>query len=280
MNWRAISVLLLVSLAAATPANAALLAYDPFDYAVGDLTGNSGGTGWSAAWAARTEMDVVAASLSYSKGEITASGGSAAAQITSLIGSAQDNVANRTFAPQTGDVYFSVLFKPAAGLDTNDFLQFIVNDDTDLHNAGSVGLRNSTENGFFARIRTSSADTNAKSNVQAVLGNTYLLVGKFFKSAGGSYDKMSVWVDPQTLAEPAASATVMSSSGSATVSYLTMRTSDMEVGDQFQFDELRIGTTWADVVPEPATLTLLALGAVVAALRGRRPCRAFPRAIH
>ncbi|HEX8312756.1 MAG TPA: hypothetical protein VF614_15650, partial [Chthoniobacteraceae bacterium] len=46
---------LLGSIAAAqllvSPAtHAALIAYEPFDYATGALAGTSGGTGWSSAW--------------------------------------------------------------------------------------------------------------------------------------------------------------------------------------------------------------------------------------
>jgi hypothetical protein len=266
------AALLAITLGALTaPAAAGIIAYDGFDYAIGDLNGNNGGTGnWQTAWTANTAIDVVSASLSYSGTGFTVGGGTKSGQITSLTGTAVDDVFDRQFTAQTGPVYFSLLFQAAAGLDSSDFVTFMLNNDTNYNNTGALGLRNDSgsENGFFARLRTTS-DSNYKTNTQGVGGTTYFLVGKLYKSGAGNYDRIDFWLNPTSLTEPAATVTGSKDIGTSSVSYLTCRVSGMEVGDQFQFDELRIGTTWGDVLPEPATLALVGLGMLLAFRRRR-----------
>src|SRR5688572_23550369 len=109
------------------PASASSIFYDGFNaYLPGELGGQSGGSGWGAAWtavAANTEIVSPGTALSYSvAGGGTVSGGSSALQLTGN----NDGQATRTLGTaQTGDVYFSFLYRQSAGtIDTFDFMTF------------------------------------------------------------------------------------------------------------------------------------------------------------
>jgi hypothetical protein len=47
----------------------------------------------------------------------------------------------------------------------------------------------------------------------------------------------------------------------------------MDAGDQYTFDNVTIGTTYADVVPEPSTLGIAGLAAAAFLLRRRQQTR-------
>lgn len=265
----------------ATSANAALVAYDSFDYAVGDLNGNNGGTGFTAAWSANAIVDVVNGSLSYQAGNIGVSGGTKTAQVTGAIAGPLDNAASRAFTGQSDTVYVSFLFRPLVngGAAEDDFLQFMLNDDTDQENSGSIGMRNITgttgNDGYFGRIRDGSAETNAEAtpNVLSVVGRTDVLIAKFSKVASANYNRLDLFVNPTSSIEGAPVATVSRDSGMGLADVFSLRLAFLDTGDAYQFDELRIGTTFADVIttiPEPATMSLGVMGLLALAARRRK----------
>jgi hypothetical protein len=264
------------------PVQASLIAYDSFDtYTSGTaLNSTSGGTGWATNWS--TVANVTAAtpgsSLSYSNGAVSLSGGPRVAQIGNA--SNGDNQASRTFASQTGTLYFSFLFNlnTSLGASDNDFIQFSLNNDTNIANSGSIGdLSNSPGiNTFSARIGGTSGGTTAQSTTTIGNSTTYFLVGKMSKvSASTTYNRMDLFINPNSLTEPGTTdaTQTLTSSGNTAVSFFTLRTDSIDSTDLYWFDELRIGTTWADVVaaPEPAAWALLLGGlGMLAVLRRRR----------
>ena len=77
----------------------------------------------------------------------------------------------------------------------------------------------------------------------------------------------SGWATEVPAAEPTVwDVGVYSYASAAVLDYIRIRVDSTTEGGQV--DELRIGTTWASVVPEPATLSLLAFGMLF--LRRRR----------
>lgn len=137
-------------------ANAALIAYDGFDYAAGSLNGASGGTGWTANWTSTVNAAVAVptTSLSYNTpGGVSISGGA-----TSAVAIGGDSpLVHRTFATQTATVYFSFLFRyesggPGGAIEGNDFLGFALNNDTDTANSGSIGRVDTGSIRFGTRI--------------------------------------------------------------------------------------------------------------------------------
>jgi len=270
--------------AAGASALAVPVAYDGFDYPVGNLAGNSGGTGWTGAWAADPAVDVVTnANLIYSSGNVVVVGGPNAAQVTGLVGNPTplDNAASRPFTGQTGPVYMSLLFQPVVngGTGQDDFFQFMLNDDTDAENSGAIGMRNQTgtagNDGYFTRIRNNSADSNAEAapNVTSLVGRTDFLVGKFSKVANTDYNRFDLFVNPTSNVEGVPSASLTFDSDMSMIDFFSLRLAFIDTGDAYRFDELRIGTEFADVVtilPEPATAALGVLGAMMLGLRRRR----------
>jgi hypothetical protein len=264
-------------------ARATLIAYDGFETYTSDavLNTNAGGSGWATAWSSVNSVKVVAPSspITYASGAVTINGGTRAAEVADPDGNngvALDNAASRSFTAQTGTVYFSFLFRVENGAGADDFIQFSLNNDTSITNSGSIGdLSNvSGTNAFAARIGGNSGGSSVNSTTSATGGTTFFLVGKISKTSGGNYNLMELFVNPTTLTESGVVATQSADSGIAAISYFTLRISNLETTDQYRFDELRIGTTWADVVPvpEPSACAAVAGGLVLmaAALRRRR----------
>lgn len=277
-------VIFFACLVLSTTARATLIAYDGFEDYTTDAALNTGasGTGWSTNWSSVTAVKVVspASPITYTNGAVTINGSTRSAEVADPAGNngvALDNAASRSFTAQTGTVYFSFLFRVESGAGADDFIQFSLNNDTSITNSGSIGdLSNvSGTNLFASRIGGISGGTSVNSTTSATGATTFFLVGKISKTSAGNYNRMELFVNPATLTEPGVvSATQNADSGTAAISYFTLRISNIETDDQYRFDELRIGTTWADVVPvpEPSACAALAggLALMAAALRRRR----------
>ncbi len=263
-----------------TTARATLIAYDGFDSYTSDavLNTNAGGSGWTANWSSLSTVKVVTPStaLTYTGGAVSINGGTRAAEAATPTVDPTDNVASRNFTTQTGTVYFSFLLRIESGSDSTDFFQFSLNNDTSITNSGSIGDLSTTDgaNNFAARIGGTSGGTSVNSTTTASGATTYFLVGKISKTSGGNYNRMELFVNPTTLTESGVAATQNADSGTAAISYFTLRLAGIETTDQYRFDELRIGTTWADVVPVPEPSACAAITGVLvlmaAALRRRR----------
>ncbi|WAC18729.1 PEP-CTERM sorting domain-containing protein [Luteolibacter sp. SL250] len=263
-------------------ADAALVAYDGFaGYADGALAGNNGGTGWSNAWATASgaTVNVAANGLSYNAGSITVGGNSQAVSI--LNDSNSGSVATRQFATITSsEVWFSLLVQPN-GADGNDFIQLYVGTNNNFSNSGAVGDLNSNNNNNYwgARIRAGAGDSGTSSSGTALSnGNTTFLVARISTDgttgAAGTYDKIELWVNPTSTTLGTADAFVDGSLDLATttgIDWFGIRTVNLDAGDNFIFDEFRVGTTLESVVvPEPGTISLTLALAGALAFRRRR----------
>lgn len=262
MSLRIPILVLATNLLLSSAAHADLISADSFnDKTLGALNGQGGGTGaWTGNYASVSGVTVVAGGLNYSAGQVSIAGGSQALRITGPA-AATDQMFTRGFATQTGPLYFSLLFRPGQTPDISgtdgDFVQFLLNDDIDEANAGSIGMgRTDANNPFFSRIGLSGAggDTDL-SGILAQDATTYLLVGRFTQSGlnGSDYDTMSLWVNPNSLTETSPLVTSSFDSNSSSLSFLTLRTAGL-VSDAYLVDEFRLGTSFdAVVVPEPST---------------------------
>lgn len=249
-------------------AQAALIAYEGFEqYSSGPLAGNNQGTGWSgsqSAWAAVSGLNVGANNLSYNNGIVSVNGGNNVARV--LVTSDSTSAASRSFAEQTGTVYFSFLFRANAGtVDANDFISFMMNNDATVTNSAGIGKPTNTNTFLGARIGTVNGGDTTNSSTTFLAGTTYFLVGSVSKVSGSTdYNRVQLYINPSSNIEPGtASATDNAAGGFSTISYFTLRTLTLDSDDDYQFDELRIGTTFASVVPipEPSTWVIFTAGA-------------------
>jgi hypothetical protein len=253
-----------LGLSAFGPALAAAIAGESFNYPVGELVGQNGGTGWGGAWGGQTaNTEIASASLSYTvPGGGIVSGGATALQ---LIGN-NDNAAFRTLggAQSADSVFVSFLVQFTGTVDNNDFMGlWFDNVSTGDHRpAPSIGIKGNQEDGsgtsdFFARVFD---DVNLASEVYSTdisaspAGTTFFVVGRLFKTVSGAannYDRFSLWVNPAfgDEATPDATASVTGSPAIASFTTVGFRLSGIDAGDSILFDELCIGTTWQDCVP-------------------------------
>lgn len=127
---------------------------------------------------------------------------------------------------------------------------------------------------------TDNVDVTVATGLAA--GETHLLFGELTNS--GTNDLLRLWLNPSDLSDPTGDAPIINSVGIGagwvgSNSGFTVRElrlfADTSVGEQFIFDEIRLGTTPGDVMPfivlpEPTTAMLAMAGMGMLGLRRRR----------
>jgi hypothetical protein len=260
-------------------AEAALIAYDGFassDYTLGDPVypaggmGPNSGTGWTDGWQGSsggntTAPRYVASGLSYSG---LASSGYAAASLSYQLGG--QSTAERNFTnTATSDLWFSFLIQlnsstELASGNPNQNYGGIALEDPSFSKYIYVGVGGGATN---YGLQTMAAGI-VSSTTAPTVGQTELLLVHVDSS-----DTASLWIDPTLGGAPLGTPDVTVTSPFAPSGFGGLYWSDTW---GWTYDELRIGTTLADVtpasapVPEPPTWTILAGAALLAGwLRAR-----------
>jgi len=294
----------LITLIAAS-AGADLLFYDGFDYTAGQLlaplndtvaTPNPGqlnvasGYNWrynGAGGAANQAPGIASGGLTY-PGPLPSSGNSVLFDPTQLGAS---RVQVTPTAINSGTVYWSGLLQVGTVANLNAVNGMFLGG---FANSTGPSAAPPTAGGGLLRIRQDSSDTTTYNigtamntgtqagNIQWTptgmgfsAGQTVFIVASYDYVEGTANDVARMWVNPS-----------LSDFGAATAPAATL-TSNPQLGTEFGsvlsfqlrnvntvgaptgvlFDELRIGTSWADVtpvvIPEPAAAGLLGLGALV-----------------
>lgn len=269
-------------------AHAALLAYEGFDYDAGNVSGDNGGTGWSAAWVSSTSPAyanvVTGTTLAYSGGDISITG---SGTVLSITGGGEGQL-NRPFVgiDSGSEIYFSFLFRAVAG-GGNEFFHFYLSDDPDRLNSGGIGdfYTASGDAHFGARVNNGTSDFTTASSISYTTGTTYLLVGRLSTdgTSGASadiVDQVELWVNPTSLTPGASDATVDASTGLTMGDFdvFSSRMVNFAIPDEILIDELRIGTDFASVVtvPEPSVGGLAILGGASLLALCRKASRRAP----
>jgi hypothetical protein len=244
--------------------NAALIAYDGFDYGSpgGDLTGKNGGTGWSGAYTTASNSTVYTTTgLTYTG--LTTTGGA----VNTSDGSGLTTTSFRGFnAISSGEMWISFLAQRNTGASGSTFagVSFYNSGGTDNGANGEFGIANSAGD-VWRIVDPSTGGTSTTTTVSITEATTFLLVAQVIWSDVGD-ETVNLWVNPAiggtlgtanaTQSMPMSNIDKVRIAGATAVDYT--------------FDEVRIGTTFASVtVPEPSTALLGGLG-LLALLRRRR----------
>jgi hypothetical protein len=230
---------------------------DDFEsYGLGSgLSGGAGGEGWSVAWSA-------------SGGTIVAGmpDGTQAARVVDKT----DTAMTRDFAALTDTVYVGLLLRTEA-LTSSQFIQIQIGDGDTGYGDKNVGfgIRNTGNNPFFARIgrNTTNSSTTFSAN-----DTTCRLVGRLTKGVSGNYEQVTLWVDPADESDTPAAVHTQNNftAGIGQLTRFNVRAYNFDGSQVLWLDDLRIAGSFAEAIPEPATLALLLAGAAGALLRRRR----------
>lgn len=176
-----------------------------------------------------------------------------------------DGQISRTFASQTGDLYFAV----DVAFGNAEFVWFNFSDDTDDNN--SLGFTSTNDGGPAVRSRGRDGSSVNGGNVS--VGNALnTIVLKASKSdPSGNYDTVELFLNPGSTEPLVADSSIVVDTGISALDTFRVRRGGGGVSraPEVTIDNLRIATTYAEVIPEPASATALSVLGLLS-LRRRR----------
>jgi hypothetical protein len=261
-------------------ASAALLAYDGFDYAAGDLTGQNGGAGWGGAYTDTGNSTVVdATGLTY--GPLATTGGSDRTADGGTATTLNFRTLNQAYGDNETETWISLLGRRNGATVTNLFagLSFYNSGGTATAN-GELSVAATTQGSTVPglpdwRILDLGAGQSTNANVGITPDVVDLLAVRITWGVadaglvGTGTSAVYLYVNPALGGTPTPT----------TGRNITMTNFDKirlagQNGIDYSFDEIRIGETFADVtpvtVPEP---TAFALAGGALAFLGSLRCR-------
>ena len=265
----------LAGCASAEHARAELLSYEPFNYAAGTAVvgqGAGGSSGFLTPWTpggfnASQSNNFLVGAGSLQHNNLATTGGRLTSGPTNVISGITRDLAVPLGAQSTTR-YVSFLVEPNAPLHQGAFNGFF---GLTFESAGEpefyAGKPGGGAIGNYV-IENRGGDGQSVSNFLTTPGQTALLVVKAEFTAAGA-DRMTLYVNPTPgMPEPTSASAFKGDANFGSAHGLTVYSTG-----SFSLDEIRVGTTYADVtpaVPEPAAV---ALAASVAAtfVRRRRP---------
>jgi hypothetical protein len=245
-------VAVVVGLLASGPgvASADLIASDSFNYTVGNsLNGATGGTGWSDAWSGDS-TPIIGSGLNYTG--VGSAGGSVDATAGGwLMRSLSSSVG-------TGSIYIGVLGHGVTPASSTGW--------------GGVSLYYGSAEGEGFGTKTVSGSNHW--DLQKVMGGSYassvtqdatttfMVMKVIFGGGSGGNDLIHVWMNPNPSVTPLDTSTDID--GQTAHHVITKLGLGGSSDAKLTLDELRIGTTYADVIgtPEPSVVTLLTTGLI------------------
>jgi len=233
-----------------------LVVYEGFNYSAGSLNGRNGGLGWSDAWSSGDHYDVAADSLTHPWLPFVPLAGAVVGQ----------NTGNRNFPgidfSQEGTYFIGFLVRRTgwSGSDgSGEWFDFHLRDSAN-NSIATVGISSAEK--FEVRYTTNAFIRTAGS--QAATTNACFMVAKIVTHASAPdeiYLNAYLENDRIDIAEPAGWTLV---GGTAEINALADKITlwagtdnDADGLYQARFDELRIGTTWDDVLPTPPECSLM-----------------------
>jgi hypothetical protein len=251
----------------ATTANAVLLATEPLDYLEASgtaLTGLNGGSGWLEAYPSTSVILTNGLSYpgAYTVGQAMRFGASM------NLSSGRDWGTDATVPLPDGSVYYySVLVLPELN-GRGTFIPFKSTGSGDGQNGFGIRIDN---NGGNPQFKAWSASQAAGNNLDFAggYGSTYLVIGKVsINQSGDSTNTIWVYQDPTAIptSEPTAGGSTVTSawSGNAETLRTTLSGRAFSNNTGLNYDQIRIGTTFADVIPPSGPEPSLAISPAAA----------------
>ncbi|MGE4488219.1 MAG: PEP-CTERM sorting domain-containing protein [Kiritimatiellales bacterium] len=202
-----------------------LLVSDDFSYPDGTLAGADGGTDGTSAWtAAWTGNDTF--TVSNGVATLTASG---------------VNTVTRNFSSVNSTVYFSFTVNVSGETDDNYNALFALNYGN--YQVAAIG------------IGTNSVYANSTVFGTYTQGTTHLIVGKLEFNADSTNERLTVWVDPASESDTAGTTLVYAAPYNQ-ITRAKLQGTGITSGGVINFDDIILGTTFTDVIPEPSTVGL------------------------
>jgi len=290
----ALAVAAAVWLLTVSAASASLIVGDTFDaYPVttppAGLPGNNGGVNGTGTWSSAYICNPPNLPADYGDYDVDGHGYGNLYQVVSTNPgrrvrntgpghAVDDTIVRRTISggpPANSTIYFAADFAWTAGADTAfGFYLSIFEElsDPDINKGESADAHNKmVAMGFYGQgdVRFTSVLGRRKYTSGVLLGSTYRLVGRLTVDLSGN-ETLTVWKDPTSEAD----APVVSDSYEYSFLHnnpLSMiRIKSLNNWNTVTIDNIAIGTDFASVVPEPAGLSLPALGGLAALYRRRR----------
>jgi hypothetical protein len=295
----ALLIAIALPLAASRPAHAAPLVYEPFVYSAGTVlhgvtaTGtNLTGTYASYAINPTPEQTITVRSPGLGFGNLVGAPAATGNRISDVFdgvaAAATVSVAQPVSVGSGETIFFSALFTFDDSQNDNHLANIALGDDSTgdliVFGQGSIGTRN-----VYIGVDTPTAFTTNEVDNAFSDGDTLFLIGRYFNSAamGGDtldlvgYDTADAVTLPSSFdpTDPNASLSLGLSNLDVNLPTVNSITFSIRGLDNNFIDELRIGRTYADVVPEPTMTALLVtcLSAVGLSAWGRRWRAGAPR---
>lgn len=222
-----------------------LLVSEDFAYEAGDLSGRGGGSGWTADWMDGGNPAVVApAGLGFTDAignTLVVSGGAA----NTSDGGTDTTISGRETGPRDGELWISMLIQPLNG--SADFAGVsFYRDDLTLPNARFAIEHAGNKNLRLTRRAGGTATHTAP--FTTTIGQTVLAVLRLVPGGGGSDDEpdlIEVFFNPRLDEEPFVPHAYIGING---LGFDRIRVAGANARAML-VDEIRIGGTYADVVP-------------------------------
>jgi phospholipase/lecithinase/hemolysin len=239
----------------------ALDAYDDFEsYTSGaSVNGLSGGTGWTSNWTGATGTSISDETIHYLHDTVILGGGNS----LKIAGNAESILSRTLPSGTTGADYFAgFVFQikggtPGTNVSGNIFTGWQAQDAAPNSANDSIGFLGS---GGKAGARVANSSDTVTPTLK--YGQTYLFVIKYGGWNGSNYTTTRVWLNPTVNDEASSNAAVTISktvstagAGSSGFTGLRVRSVGLDATTYYLVDDLRVGSSWSDVVSPPPGYT-------------------------